>query len=265
MSDVVRWDRLENGYVADDRPLVQRLAARERVTWDADAGHYIAPSHFGLYTREQALDQGFRTMGGPEDVPYVPIQAGARFVDLMAMEPGDFDWPAIARTLSRLPRFNAWIMEGRGDPWSVAQHCVVMCLLALSRRCREPVWLDPCSVPEVHGSDAREAGFLALIHDAPEAYTGDLCSPLKAWCPQFKDIEAAVFESMLLDLSFWPTLRVCDEIKALDLAVGNGEARALFDSPPWADGPCWEIVERVPCWTREEAEAAWLRLFEVLR
>ena len=268
MTGVVKVAEYGRGVAPD-------VTRRPLIGWVAELERYIQFDPESVFTRDAAIDLGYRTVDGPQDVHQVKIQAGSRFVDLMAMQPGDFDYPAIARTLSRLPRFNAWSVEGRGEPWSVAQHCVIMCLLAISRRVEGPVYLGHDVIPDIArrpnthpmATVAREAGLLALIHDAPEAYTGDLCSPIKAWCPQFSDIEDAVFEAMLTDLDFWPTLRVVDEIKAMDKAVCNGEARAIFADPFWASAqdPCWDLVQQVPCWTREEAEFAWLRLFEVLR
>jgi hypothetical protein len=69
-------------------------------------------------------------------------------------------------------------------------------------------------VAERHGPDL---ALTALMHDAPEAFLGDLISPLKALLPDFKRIEEDLARTMadIFGLKFPEP----PEVKAADLAI----------------------------------------------
>lgn len=80
----------------------------------------------------------------------------------------------IAQSLSNLCRFTGHVAHY----WSVAQHSVC------------------CSyAPEVRGNARLE--LTALLHDAHEAYVGDVNSPLKRMCSGYQEIEAEVQQLVL--------------------------------------------------------------------
>jgi hypothetical protein len=97
------------------------------------------------------------------------------YVDFQHPDPDDIDIQDIANSLSRMPRFNGHVRI----QYSVLEHSfLVYDLLA-----RGHVGSD-------HNLDTLFAG---LLHDASEAYTGDMPGPLKALltknCRDFKLIE----------------------------------------------------------------------------
>ena len=83
-----------------------------------------------------------------------------KFVQLLTPCVSQIDLGDIAWGLSRTARFNG---HTPGDiPYSVAQHSVWVAMIA-----------------EVHYNADPHAAKLSLFHDAHEAYTGDIVSPLK--------------------------------------------------------------------------------------
>jgi hypothetical protein len=94
-------------------------------------------------------------------------------IDLLTPSPEDIDMFDIAHALARITRFT-----GHGDnAYTVAQHCVVVAELA--RIAGEP----------------RTIQAWALLHDAEEAYTNDVPSPMK----EAMRIEAAGDEHPTVD------------------------------------------------------------------
>lgn len=169
-----------------------------------------------------------------------------RAFDLLAPAPEMVDAEDIAHALSRLNRFSG---HTHGEPYSVAHHSMLVADLLAS-------WGAP---PEV----VREG----LLHDAPEAYYGDLVSPLKmalrlsaaeTWrCaadggssdevtasildPLGKvtvDIDRVVRKALLLPAEQTPI------VKRADLVALAIERRDLFgDKPEPRD---WELPEYAP-------------------
>jgi len=83
---------------------------------------------------------------------FMPTVSG-RIWPLLSATAQDVHWPDIARQLARLPRFAGCT---DGDPYSVAQHSVAVMRL-----------VQPCARPH------------ALLHDAHEAFIGDMITPMK--------------------------------------------------------------------------------------
>lgn len=83
-----------------------------------------------------------------------------RAVDLLKPKPNQIYAGDIIRTLARIPRFNAHTLGPR--PYTVALHSVYV-----HRICK-------------HASpDDRAAHLWALLHDAAEAYIGDMATPVQ--------------------------------------------------------------------------------------
>lgn len=79
--------------------------------------------------------------------------ATGRVWPLLSATAEDVHWPDIARQLARIPRFAGCTDAGI---YSVAQHSVAVMAM-----------VDPCARPH------------ALLHDAHEAYIGDMITPMK--------------------------------------------------------------------------------------
>jgi uncharacterized protein len=92
-----------------------------------------------------------------------------RFFDILKPEEYDFDIEEIATALSNLCRYTGHVNRY----YSVAEHSVLVSRLVPSR-------LALCG----------------LLHDASEAFLGDVSSPLKRLLPEYKAIEERVEEAI---------------------------------------------------------------------
>lgn len=111
----------------------------------------------------------------------------------------EYDVDDIARTLSKICRFGGRLHRF----YSVASHSVYVSL---------------CVSPQ--------HAMAALMHDAAEAFTGDLSSPLKALLPEYKRIEDAIQEAIFAQLGLEYPLH--PSIKHADLCVLASERRDLL-------------------------------------
>ena len=119
----------------------------------------------------------------------------------------------IARALSRICRFGGHTKQF----YSVAQHCVLASHLV------EP-----------------QHALAALLHDAAEAFVGDMPSPLKRLCPEYRAIEKRVHQSIFTKFGLPAELH--PQIKWADLVLLKTEQRDLM--PPHDDA--WPITLGVP-------------------
>jgi hypothetical protein len=143
---------------------------------------------------------------------------GGTLINISHMTPADVSLGDIAWTLSGINRFN-----GRSDPlYTVAEHCI-----ALSR-----------VVPP-------QLALAALIHDAAEAYIGDVITPVKLAFPGISKLEngilLAICECFLVD----PLL--LNDVKWWDWHMCRTEAQQIMGDPDWAKDPSvpyldWTIV-----------------------
>lgn len=143
----------------------------------------------------------------PKMTPYISTYRGNRFYPA---EPRveDIDIEDIAHGLAYTCRFNGQTTAF----YSVAQHSLIVCEL----------------VPE---SLKREA----LLHDAAEAYLGDLVKPLKALLPEFVAIEHQVMAAIAraFGLGDW----IHPDIKRADRIALATEKRDLmpYSVEPWSE------------------------------
>lgn len=107
--------------------------------------------------------------------------------DLKIMDPESICIEDIAHALAHTPRFGGHLEKH----YSVAQHCVMIA--------------ESCS---------KKNQLAALLHDASEAYMGDMPSPFKKMMPEYKVIEGKLMQ-VIADKFGFP-IPLPDEVKFLD-------------------------------------------------
>ena len=127
--------------------------------------------------------------------PVILLHSGIEF-DLMAPKPEMVDIADIAHALAHICRFTGHTSAF----YSVAQHSV----------------MASYRVP-------REHALAALMHDAAEAYIGDVAAPLKALLPDYRAIERRV--ELAVALKFDLPLEMPPEVKHADLVMLATEKR----------------------------------------
>ena len=155
---------------------------------------------------------------------------------LLDPDPSDVCIEDIAHALSLQCRFNGHCREF----YSVADHSIRVSRL----------------VPPEHA-------MVGLMHDATEAYTGDVTSPMKRVVPEFEIIESKVWAAIAH--AFGLPLKMSPEVKQADLVMLSTEARDLMGPRPakWMDMP-EPLDETIRPMSPDEAEAAFLLRFEEL-
>ena len=143
----------------------------------------------------------------------------------------------IAHALSQLCRFTGHTREF----YSVAQHCVMVSLI----------------VPP-------ELALAGLLHDAAEAYLGDVSSPLKQMLPDYKAIEESVETAVLASVGI--SLPLDPRVKVADLIMLATEKRDLFcekiRQEKWAVlagvGP---LIQPIRAWSAPKARIMFLNRY----
>lgn len=121
----------------------------------------------------------------------------------------------IAYALGNIPRFG-----GHAYRWSVLQHSVLVAHL--------------CPAP------LKRAG---LMHDAHEAFVGDVQTPMKQLLPDYKALENRVQDALLR--RFTLSREEIDAVKPYDLRALYIETRLALPKPPEPTG-AWACLDRQP-------------------
>jgi uncharacterized protein len=170
---------------------------------------------------------------------WVPIYTGGKFYPLDP-RPEEIDIHDIAHHLARLCRFN-----GAGQTfYCVAQHCSIV-----SQEVSAPnkLW--------------------GLLHDAAEAYIGDMVSPIKN-LPEFafyREMEKSIMAAVVIAFGLQPDT-MPEEVACADLVARRTEARDLgLFSPEWAISDVepfnFSITPLNPC----QSEILFLNCFHQLK
>ncbi len=168
---------------------------------------------------------------------WMQTYTGRRFWPLSPV-PEDIDPLDIAHGLAFICRYGGHVTRF----YSVAEHCVLM---------SEAV--------------SPENALAALLHDAAEAYIGDMVRPLKKFMPEFQAVdhklECVVRERFgLPDWPDWPA-----EVKEADNRIVRSEKEALLANPErWFVDDLEYLPVRIQGWQPAQAEAMYLdRMWEL--
>lgn len=169
--------------------------------------------------------------------PDILVRSGCYF-DFVAPENNEVLISDIAHALSHICRFAGHTRSF----YSVAQHSVLASRI----------------VPE-------EDAMAALLHDAAEAYLGDVARPLKQLLPDYKAIEARIEADVFAKLGL--PVPLPKSVKYADLVLLATEQRDLM--PAHDDEWCLisgitPLIDRIEPWTPEYAKEAFIRRHQEL-
>lgn len=143
----------------------------------------------------------------PRNDSWIKVASGRRFYPF-APRLEDIRINDIAHALAKLERFNGHLEDIDID-YVVAQHSCHVCDLV----------------------EAPRAKFWALMHDAPEAYIGDMCSPIKEWMPDFCQMEKVLAEAIIERFGIPFDREIYDAVKQVDNWIGFQEGKQkLYNS-----------------------------------
>jgi uncharacterized protein len=166
--------------------------------------------------------------------------AAGHYVDLVNPDPVTIELKSIAAALSKICRF------GGHCPmfYSVAEHCVHAAMLAVSSG---------------YVGDALKA---VILHDAAEAYVGDMVKPLKVTMPEYSmaegRIEAAIEIAFDVDFCKWREV-----IKRFDRAMLKAEKIRMWpeDKEHWAGfGEIENVDVKFGFWEPRRAELEFVNM-----
>lgn len=139
---------------------------------------------------------------------------GVRFYPMSA-GPDDIVLRDIAHALAHTCRYNGMCKRF----YSVAEHSVIVSQLVEERWAK---W--------------------GLMHDAAEAYLGDVIRPVKQGLPQFKEAEARLLKQIAIRFGLLPFSVEPKEVKYVDSKLLNTELEYLFDTrPPLSEWGCPDL------------------------
>lgn len=161
------------------------------------------------------------------------------FFDFKNPEKSVYNIEDIARNLSHMNRFTG----STDKPYSVGQHSLLVSL-------QLEQW-----------GYCKKTQMIGLMHDAVEAFTGDVAKPLKNLLPDYRKIEhkceKAIFEKYGLEFP----MQAC--IKDADNAVFVAERQQLQpDVPVELDIPAAPF--KIVPWTAEKAKREFLKRYKEL-
>ncbi len=170
-------------------------------------------------------------------------------VDLTDPRPGDIHRADIAHALANTCRYGGHTSEF----YSVAEHCVLMA-----------DWAFDFHGPDHVYNNKQEFARECLLHDAAEAYVGDLVSGVKRLVPGFQELEDR-FDRVIRQAFGLGPCRWSAEVKEADTRILVDEAVRLMTTK----GARWKILEdvrslgvEIKCWKPDQARDEFLWRFE---
>jgi 5'-deoxynucleotidase YfbR-like HD superfamily hydrolase len=158
-----------------------------------------------------------------------------KMFNLIDPTPDMIDIRDIAHALARVGRFNGHTTEF----YSVAQHC--------------------CIVYSIVPADQRLAG---LLHDATEAYLGDVTAPLKHQLPGYVELENKL--AAVIGNKYNIPSKKSKEVHQADMVALVTEARDLMSvekNPKYWDLGIEPLEAAIVPWGADEAEQMFLAMF----
>lgn len=174
------------------------------------------------------------------DGAWIQTVSGKKF-PLEKPDPAQIHIEDIAHALSLLCRFNGHCTKF----YSVAEHSV-----------------------HVSHEIVPELALVGLLHDAAEAYLGDVPSPLKKKLSQFSEFEAKMETAIGERFGVDPALFKDPELKRADIQLLVDEKAVLMVAEPeaWPPGaPAIKDTSRIEGWGPDEAKRQFLEQFTGLR
>lgn len=155
----------------------------------------------------------------------------------------------IGHSLAMQCRYNGHVQRF----YSVAEHCVLMSDWILEE------------LTGIADDERRHLALWALLHDAAEAYVGDMVRPLKLHMPDFCKVDDAV--TAIISRRFGARGEtVPPEVKSVDTRILLDERAALLSVPPgdWALGDIRPLGVAIRGWAPSVAKWEYLSRLEAL-
>jgi uncharacterized protein len=152
--------------------------------------------------------------------------ASNKHLDYLYPHPNDITIEDIASGLSNIPRWAGQIKRF----YSVAEHCIIM---------------DNAYCGSVENPDP-EVRRAILLHDATEAYMGDIARPLKAQLPEYRRIEKRLDIIIKLKFGISTNLEIQEIVYTFDERALKSEALARGGDINWLSDEKYKDVEVIP-------------------
>ena len=183
--------------------------------------------------RQEPRDEDTDVKPAVPRAPAIMMTSLGLKLDLLDPQPELINILDIAHQLSHICRFAGAVR----DFYSVAEHSV---------------WVSRRLPPDL--------ALQGLLHDASEAYLGDITSPLKAQLPDYRAIEARM--SAVINRRYALPEKLDPLVKAADVDMAIAEAAALMPQDRRYWGPAKpDPLQHIECWTPREAERRFLDRF----
>lgn len=164
------------------------------------------------------MSKDFQSLKGDSSLVSCIETSQGHFLDLLKPDPGHIDLRDIALYLSRTPH----IKGQTSQPFTIAQHSVLV-MQCVEQHVRDTAGQETCG----YWLQLVQA---ALLHDAAEAYLGDVPAPLKRLLPDLKDFEDRIVAA--IGFAFEVPMHLVKHawVREADVRVLAAEAQDLMPS-----------------------------------